>query len=233
MKIIWKCSALLMLSVASVLAHEPAGSSETFPDVQSYLEQRIKEFDQIPLERQQTLKRLSSYIKARVANGQPVRLTFICTHNSRRSHLSQVWAAAAADFYHVPSVESFSGGTEATAFNPRAIAAIERVGLRVEKIEDGKNPRYAVRYRTTTKPLICFSKVYNDAFNPKDEFCAVMTCTQADKGCPRVEGCALRVAIPFEDPKVADGTADEASTYDERCRQICREMLFVFSQAKE
>lgn len=229
-----RCSTLWMLMIVTVFADDAGQTAPGFyRPVQSYLEQRAGEFDQIPPERQAELKKLANYVKDRTMAGKPTRLTFICTHNSRRSHLSQIWASAAADFYHIPAVESFSGGTEATAFNPRAIAAIERAGLLVEKTEVGKNPRYAVRYCATTTPLICFSKLYKDAPNPKDDFCAVMTCSQADRNCPRVEGSSLRVAVPFEDPKIADGTAEEAATYDERCRQICREMLFVFAQVRE
>ena len=218
---------------AALCAAEPASPSvPRFPAVQKYLEERAGEFDQILGERKVALQELAGYVRSRAKAGKPARFTFICTHNSRRSHLSQIWAAAAADFYNVRGVESFSGGTEATAFNPRAIAAIERAGLKVEKTEEGKNPRYAVRFRETPTPLICFSKVYKDAPNPKDDFCAVMTCSQADKNCPVVAGCSLRVAIPFEDPKVSDDTPEEGATYDARCQQICREMLYVFSQAK-
>lgn len=229
-----KCSTLLMLIAVTAFAAEPISPRPAFyPAVQNYLEQRTGEFDRIPAERKLVLEELADFVRTRAAANKAVRLTFICTHNSRRSHLSQIWAAAAADFYKVRGVESFSGGTEATAFNPRAIAAIERAGLKVEKKAEGKNPRLAVRFRETETPLICFSKVYKDASNPKDDFCAVMTCSQADKNCPVVEGCSLRVAIPFEDPKVSDDTPEERATYDARCQQICREMLYVFSRVKE
>jgi arsenate reductase len=86
-----------------------------------------------------------------------------------------------------------------------------------------------VRFDETDDPLICFSKVYNAPPNPQAGFCAVMTCSQADKSCPLVQGSSLRVAIPYEDPKVADDTQKETAEYDKRCQQICREMLFVFS----
>ena len=78
-------------------------------------------------------------------------------------------------------------------------------------------------------PLTCFSKVYNQAPNPKEGFCAVMTCSESDKNCPTVEGSAFRVAIPYLDPKEFDNTDKEAQAYDERCRQIAREELYVFS----
>jgi arsenate reductase len=60
-----------------------------------------------------------------------------------------------------------------------------------------------------------------------------MTCTQAEKNCPIVAGSSLRVGVHFEDPKVADDTPEEAAKYDERCQQICREMLYLFSQVQE
>jgi protein-tyrosine-phosphatase len=225
--------ALLMLMAATVLAAEPVGERAViYPGVRTYLEKRTAEFDQIPAERKAALGKLAEYVKTRTAAGKPVRLTFICTHNSRRSHLSQIWSATAAEFYGIPGVETFSGGTEATAFNPRAVGAIERAGLKVEKTDAAKNSKYAVRFRESGHPLLCFSKVYNEAPNPKSDFCAVMTCSQADQNCPVVEGSGLRVAIPFEDPKVSDDTPQEAAIYDERCQQICREMMYLFSLAK-
>ena len=222
-------SATLLASI--VIAAEPiAGKADIYPQLRTFLETRTTEFDQIPAERKTQLKTIAEYVKSRVKDNQPARLTFICTHNSRRSHMSQIWAATAANYYGVSGVETYSGGTEATAFNPRAIAAIKRAGLKVEKAQDGKNPRYEVRFKNTDKALVCFSKAFHEAPNPKEEFCAVMTCSQADKACPNVEGSSLRVAIPYEDPKVADDKPEEEATYDERCRQICREMLYLFSE---
>jgi len=224
----------LLVSASIVFSAESQKEkARMYSEVQSYLEQRVQEFDQIPDERKSELHSVAEYVKSRVQSQAPARLTFICTHNSRRSHMSQIWAATAAGFYGLDAVEAYSGGTEATAFNPRAIAAIERAGLKVKKTDEGKNPRYAVRFRDTDSPLICFSKVYNDAPNPKEDFCAVMTCTQAEKSCPNIAGSSLRAGIFFDDPKVADGTPEEAAKYDERCRQICREMLYLFSQVQD
>lgn len=163
-----------------------------------------------------------------------MRLTFICTQNSRRSHLAQLWAAIAADEYAVENVTTFSGGTEATAFNPRAVAALRRVGVVIPEPETSSNPRYEVRFSESSPrtPETCFSKVYDEAPNPQDGFCAVMTCTQADEACPYVPGADKRLALPYVDPKAADDTPQEAATYDERCEQIAREMLYVFSEVK-
>jgi len=146
--------------------------------------------------------------------------------------MAQLWAAAAAASYGIGDVETFSGGTEATAFNPRAVAALERAGFEIKTSAPGDaNPKYLVRLSSASDALECFSKVYDQAPNPTSDFCAVMTCSAADEACPRVAGATLRLAIPYDDPKVADGTPDEAATYDERCAQIAREMLFAISRA--
>ncbi len=223
------CLHLGGMAQAQVVAAEP-DKETSFPKVKMYLDQRRTEFDQIPADRKTRLKEIAAYVRNCARSGQPARLTFICTHNSRRSQMSQIWAMVAANDQNVAGVEVFSGGTEVTAFNPRAIAAIERAGLKVDKIQDNLNSKYAVRFDNSGKPLTCFSKVYSDAPNPTDDFCAVMTCAQADKSCPLLRGSSLRVALPFDDPKVADNTPEEAAKYDERCSQVSREMLYLFSQ---
>lgn len=204
------------------------------PMLQSYLDARAAEFEQIPAERKELLKRLAAYVEKQLQAEQPARLTFICTHNSRRSQISQVWAMTAARYYGLSGVETYSGGTETTAFNPRAVAALQRAGLEITTIDGtkaGSNPRYEIQLRTSDEPLVCFSKVYNEAPNPKNGFAAVMCCSQADTNCPVVSGSSLRVALPYEDPKASDNLPHESEIYDERCEQICREMMYLFSQA--
>jgi arsenate reductase (thioredoxin) len=201
--------------------------------LRKYLDDRKAEFNQIPFERKEALQQVSQYVRRSVAAGEQARLTFICTHNSRRSHMGQLWAAASAAYYEVGNVETFSGGTEATAFNPRAVAALERAGFEIEKGTEKQNPRYRVRLLSQGPDQVCFSKVYYADPNPKKDYCAVMTCAQADKNCPMVRGASLRVSIPYEDPKSADGTPVETATYDERCAQIARETLYIFSLVKD
>ena len=200
--------------------------------LRKYLDDRKAEFDQIPSERRETLQQVAQYVRSCASTGEVARLTFICTHNSRRSHMGHLWASASALYYGVGNVEAFSGGTEATAFNPRAVAALERAGFAIEKGPEKQNPRYRVHLATQGSPLICFSKVYFDEPNPKKDYCAVMTCAHADKSCPNVRGASVRVSVPYEDPKASDGTAAETATYDERCAQIARETLYIFSLVK-
>ena len=199
-----------------------------YPDLKQYLTERIGEFQSIPKDRKTELNKVVQYAQGRGDKSEPARLTFLCTHNSRRSHLSQIWAHVAVEYYRVKAIETYSGGTEATAFNPRAIAAMRRCGLQISTSEtDALNPRYEVRTSDEATPQICFSKIYNAPPNPTKGYCAIMTCSQADEACPLVMGCDLRLPIRYDDPKVADDSEQESMLYDERCRQICREMLFM------
>lgn len=201
-----------------------------YPKLTQYIEEAKEGMEAIPEERKEELKSIAQYIRQQKEAGENTNLIFICTHNSRRSHLSQIWAATAANYYEIDEdVYTFSGGTEATAFNPRAVAAIERAGFQVEN-PGGDNPHYQVTFSEEGRKMECFSKKYDHPFNPQKSFVAVMTCSQADKNCPFIPGAGLRVSVPYEDPKVADGTDQESAKYDERCRQIATEMLYLMSQ---
>lgn len=224
-----------LLTLAMLAAASPSDPPPLHPALAAYVKARTAEFDAIPAERQRQLAELADYVLQRRAAGEPTRLVFICTHNSRRSHFAQLWAQTAAAHYGIAGVETFSGGTQATAFNPRAVAALRRAGFEVvgpaSSSQAGpQNPRYLVRYQTAAPPLACFSKVYSEDGNPTSDFCAVMTCTDADQACPLVTGAARRISLPYDDPKIADDTPQESLAYDARCRQIAREMLFVFQQ---
>ena len=205
-------------------------STSFYPELKRYLTEATARFDTIPNDRKSALANVADYVRERLSKSEPAKLTFICTHNSRRSHLSQIWAQVAAEYYGLEGVETFSGGTEATAFNPRAVAAMQRCGLRIVADDPtASNPRYSVTTSDSSTPQLCFSKAYGDPPNPSKGYCAVMTCSQADDACPLVMGCDLRMPIRYEDPKVADDTEFEAQRYDESSAQICSEMLYMMS----
>lgn len=203
--------------------------SDLLPVLKEYITAAIEEFDQIPAARKEELTVLARYVQQKVAASQPVHLTFICTHNSRRSHFSQLWAQVAAHYYRIPNVKAYSGGTEATAFNPRAVRAVEEAGMEVEKTGQEPNPVYLVQYAQQQPPVLAFSKVYDEEGNPAADFAAVMTCTHAGENCPFIPG-AVRISLPYDDPKAFDGTPEEGARYAERCRQIALELLYAFSQ---
>lgn len=177
----------------------------------------------IPDNRKLILDKFKDYIQNKLEIGETPRLNFICTHNSRRSQFSQIWAQTAAAFFAI-DVECFSGGVELTAFNERAVASILRCGFKVEK-EGEINPKYTVYYDTKSKPIVAFSKLFDDTPSP---FAAVMTCAHADENCPFIPASECRIPVRYDDPKAFDDTALEAEKYDERSIQIASEMFYVF-----
>ena len=199
--------------------------------IKKFCQQLTNEFDRLPSERLNTLQSLSDYIQSQKDQHKAIQLLFVCTHNSRRSHLGQIWAAVAANFYTIASVKTFSGGTQATCFNENAIAALQTIGFEINAKTQSDNPIYQVKFGEQLT-VECFSKCYDDPLNPKETFAAIMTCSDADQNCPVIFGADKRISLRYDDPKVFDGTAQQQEKYLERSAQIAKEMLFVFSQIK-
>ncbi|GAB5524416.1 MAG: protein-tyrosine-phosphatase [Roseivirga sp.] len=179
--------------------------------------------------RKPVLHQLVDYIQQKLNSKESILLNFICTHNSRRSQFSQVWAQVAAYVYGFEA-SCYSGGTEATAFNERAVASVKRAGFAVSQSGSG-NPLYKVRYADAMS-LEMFSKIFDDDANPETGFAAVMTCSHADENCPFIAGADQRIPLRYEDPKAFDNTDLEEEKYDERSIQIATELFYVFSKLK-
>jgi arsenate reductase len=184
----------------------------------------------IPASRREILQPLVEFIRGKNALGEEVRLNFICTHNSRRSHLSQAWAQAMACFYGLKNVSCYSGGTEATALFAKVAETLQGQGFEIRKLSENANPVYTIKYAENQPPVIGFSKLMEDGFNPKSHFAAVMTCDAANEACPFVPGAEIRIPVTFEDPKAFDGTPQQAEKYRERSLQIATEFKYVFSK---
>ena len=204
--------------------------TNVFPEIAAVI--NTFNFESISAERKIILQPLVDYIQSKVSNQQEIRLNLICTHNSRRSHLSQVWAQTAAAYYDIKNVFCYSGGTEATAMFPMVSKTLAKQGFEIKTIAEGSNPVYIIKYAENEHPVIGFSKTYDDSFNPQDEFVAIMTCSQADGGCPFIAGAEKRIPITFEDPKAFDNTPQQEEKYEDRSLQIATEMFYVFSQIK-
>lgn len=201
-------------------------------NLNDYIKKSEMEFSNIDSGRKEKLLKLSNYINSKIANNEEVNLIFICTHNSRRSHMAQLWAAKAAAYYGLDNIMCYSGGTEATAFNLRSVKAMRKSGFEINLVNDSKNSLYNVIVDEKLPPVKAFSKKYDDDFNPKENFAAVMTCSDADENCPFITGAEQRIAITYDDPKEFDGTELEEQKYDERCKQIATEMLFIMKNVK-
>jgi len=202
------------------------------PSLRPYVNNVAHELDLVPAERKAVLNEIVASVNAQLEAGKPAKLTFICTHNSRRSHMSQIWAQTAAYYYRLNEVAAFSGGTEATACNCRTVTAMRRAGFDITDATTGDNPIYLVRYAKDRPPIRAYSKLYNADANPTNGFIALMTCSSADKSCPVVNGSIARYAIHYVDPRLCDDTPTETAAYNERCREIAREMFYIMSEVR-
>ena len=189
--------------------------------------------ERISEERKRILQPLIQFISSKLSKNEEVRLNFICTHNSRRSHLSQIWAQTMAYYYQIENVFCYSGGTEATAMFQKVADTLANQGFEILKLSETENPVYAVKFAENEHAVVCFSKKYNDDFNPKSAFAAILTCDSADENCPIVYGAEARIPIKYEDPKKSDGTPEMNETYFNRSLEIATEMKFVFENLRK
>ncbi|GGW21685.1 protein-tyrosine-phosphatase [Arenibacter certesii] len=190
------------------------------------------DLNSIAEERKLSLQPLIDHLQSCINNKDAIRLNFICTHNSRRSHLAQVWGQVMAYQYNLNNFNSYSGGTEATAIFPMVIKTLENIGFDIKLLASGTNPIYAIKFAPNQPAVIGFSKTFDHEFNPKSQFLAVMTCTEANEACPVISGAEKRIPLPYEDPKLFDDTPIKEVKYMERSTQIATEMCYVFSKLK-
>ncbi len=201
------------------------------PVLDQLIDQLVEEENRIPAPRLSILDSLVHAIRIEQKTREAVRLNFICTHNSRRSQMAQIWAHTAAVAFQIPHVKAFSGGTEATAFHPNAVRAMRTLGFRISPSDqkpDHINPHYEISVGTGLPALICFSKRFEQALPADMPFIAVMTCSDADQNCPLVPGAKSRIPLTYEDPKVFDGTGKEQQEYLNTAVNIGREITRVF-----
>lgn len=194
----------------------------------------IKSLDigSITKDRKVVLQALVKFIQSKVEKNQEIRINFICTHNSRRSHFAQVWSQTLAYYFNIKNLSSYSAGTESTALFPMVVETLKNSGFEVENLSEGNNPIYSIKYAENESPIIGFSKKIDDNFNPKSEFAAIMTCSEADLACPFIGGAEKRISINYEDPKIFDNQPQRAEKYNERSLQIATELYYIFAQIK-
>lgn len=198
--------------------------------IEPLIHELVSRFDEIPAERKLILDIIGNYLKQKTIARKNINLVYICTHNSRRSHFGQIAAAIAASYYKVDNLYSFSGGTEVSAFNSNAIKALQNLGFEINPINhDSKNPVYQIEINKT-QSIKCFSKLYDDANNPKENFAAIMMCSEAEQNCPLIVGADIRIATSYKDPKEADNTLEVIKVYEDRFKQIATETLYAFSK---
>ena len=184
----------------------------------------------LPQERREILEPLKQYVYKRFHAKQPILLNFICTHNSRRSQFAQMWAQTMSSYFGINNVLAFSGGTEVTRLYKQVALTLTNQGFLIKQLSNGDNPIYSVKFKESQMPMIGFSKLYDDAFNPGSGYAAIMTCDQAHEECPVIIGAEQRIPISIQDPKFSDGTQQEEEVYRAKSLEIASEMYFVFSK---
>jgi len=183
------------------------------------------QYDQIDFDRKVQLIDLSEIITQEINFNKSVDLNFICTHNSRRSQLAQIWMKTAAVYFDIDNVNTYSGGTEATAFNHRMVDALIKEGFEIEKLDESENPKYRLRISDTEN--ILFSKKYDHKINPATGYLAIMVCDAANESCPVVHGSKEKHGMIYKDPKEFDDSPKESKMYSEKVYEIGRELLFL------
>ena len=220
-------------------AARPESRTKLAPKLRAHADYLTTTFDLIDPQHREAGEKLARWIADQYEPGKPLDVTIVCTGNSRRSILGSSMGNLAAAYYGLPEVRFHSGGTAPTAFNPRTAAALRAVGFEVEPTgkeaprgePTTENPIYRVSWGDRFE-MLEFSKHYGDATNPQKDFAALMVCSEADEACPFVKGAALRVSMPYLDPKIYDGGAYESAKYAERRDDIGRLMLSVMVQAR-
>lgn len=202
--------------------------SALFSPIQDFLSKRKNEFSFISEERKEILLQFANEIRGLKLDQNYCEMIFVCTHNSRRSQIAQMFAFACAEYLGLSGIRSYSGGTEVTSFHSNSVQALAKIGFRIEKEQETENnPRYLVSYKDNALPVSAYSKLYSDPANPKKKFIAVMVCSSADEACPYVPGAGKRISLPYSDPKEFDGTSEVLKKYVETSETIARELLFV------
>ena len=182
-------------------------------------------------DRKKILLKISETVATEYTENNVVNLNFICTHNSRRSQLGQVWAFYAANYFNL-NIHAFSGGTEVTAFYRNTVKTLQTVGFDFKVVEfSHQNPKYLISYKESTRSIFGFSKRFDDETN-KNPFIAITTCNNADKNCPFIPTAIERFHLPFVDPKFSDDTPEQSATYLKTNEQIAAEIFFIFTEIK-
>lgn len=207
--------------------------AEFIEPLQEFVQGVVVSFEEIPVARRELLQGMIDYLSGALSERGEVKLNFICTHNSRRSHLAQVWAQVAAHYFDLQGVKTYSGGTEATECNIRTVRSFRRAGFAIVASTEGENPVYLIQFSEEVPAMSAFSKVYSEGGNPQEGYAAMMCCSDVSEKCPLVFGAEERIPLHYEDPKAADGTAEEAARYDERSFEIAQEMFYAMSVVRE
>lgn len=123
---------------------------------------------------------------------QPIRVLFVCTHNSARSQMAEGFLRV----HGGARFEVASAGTEATRVHPMAIQAMEEVGI----------------------DLTGHASKTIDAFLGERWDYVITVCDSANERCPIFPGGTTRIHWSFDDPSLATGTEQDRLETFQRVR---------------
>lgn len=188
----------------------------------------------ITAKRKEELKHLAELIVSEYDDYGEVDIIVICTENSLRSQLVQLWVKSISENYNLDFLNAFSGGTKVTSFNSNMVNALSDYGFSIEKLNDIENPGYLISQSEDDKSTdVMFSKLYDDEFNPEYDFIALIVCDVAAENCPVVEDSSHRLVLPYENVKQFDNTEEQLDKYKEKIEEIGREMMFMIMNVVE
>jgi arsenate reductase (thioredoxin) len=133
---------------------------------------------------------------------RPVRVLFVCTHNSARSQMAEGMVRA----WGGGRFEAFSAGTEASAVRPEAIAVMREIGIDISG--------------HTSKTILPFLG---------EEFAWVITvCDQAKESCPVIPGATQQAHWSIDDPSEMEGSEQERLHAFRTARDTLRDRIHMF-----
>ncbi len=201
-------------------------------DVKSFFENAPKNI-LIPEERLDLLKKIATTITEELKDRDKLNLNFICTHNSRRSQMAQVWSFFAVEYFKLKNIYTYSGGTEATAFHRNTVKTLQQTGFKFNVIDfSHQNPKYLISFKETKKSIMGFSKKFDNEANGFP-YIAITTCSDADKNCPFIPDAISRFHLPYIDPKSGDNTLLQPEKYLETNQQIAGEIFVIFEEVRK
>jgi protein-tyrosine-phosphatase len=191
------------------------------------LDHCLQQIDYISESRKKELKKLATSIIKNITTHNEAHVVFICTHNSRRSQLAELWLRYACKNNSFENIEIFSAGTETTAFNHRMVNALIDAGFIFRLVKAGENPAYRISSSEIDMSNILFSKTYDHPSISQNNIIAVMVCNDAAENCPYIPYASERIKLSYEDPKHSDDTEQESETYRKKVIEIGSEMMYL------
>ena len=180
------------------------------------LDKYIDNLDDIILRdyQKRRVKKISEELRGEINSCN--KIVFICTHNSRRSQLCEVWGSILSKRFNL-DLSFFSAGTEKTEVCGEAIKSLERAGMDFTIV--GNNILIQNKIELHSKTL--------DEIK-EDEFISLITCSDAEKNCPIDPRSKKNIKLFYDDPKKYDGTKEESDEYDKTCKLIASELNRIF-----